>query len=90
MPDHVHLLVQLDSESLNAFVRRLKAGSARLLNQHIGSSGRFWQAGFHDHALRREESIIGAARYVVANSLRAGLVERMGEYSFWDAVWLDV
>jgi len=28
------------------------------------------------------------ARYIVANPLRAGLVERLGDYPLWDAVWL--
>jgi putative transposase len=28
------------------------------------------------------------ARYIVANPLRAGLVERLGDYPHWDAVWL--
>jgi hypothetical protein len=28
------------------------------------------------------------ARYIVANPLRAGLVEHLGDYPHWDAVWL--
>jgi len=28
------------------------------------------------------------ARYIVANPLRAGLVERIGDYPLWDATWL--
>ena len=28
------------------------------------------------------------ARYVVANPLRAGLVEKLGDYPLWDAVWV--
>jgi hypothetical protein len=28
------------------------------------------------------------ARYIVANPLRAGLVEHLGDYPLWDAVWL--
>jgi len=49
---------------------------------------RIWQDGFHDHALRQEEDLAEVARYIVANPLRAGLVERVGDYSHWDAVWL--
>jgi hypothetical protein len=30
-----------------------------------------------------------AARYVVANPLRAGLAQSLGHYSHWDAVWLE-
>ncbi|NJC47919.1 UNVERIFIED_ORG: hypothetical protein GGR78_001170 [Xanthomonas campestris] len=28
------------------------------------------------------------ARYLIANPLRAELVERVGDYPFWDAIWL--
>ncbi|MBB5859537.1 hypothetical protein GGR69_001194 [Xanthomonas arboricola] len=28
------------------------------------------------------------ARYLIANPLRAGLVARVGDYPFWDAIWL--
>ena len=35
------------------------------------------------------EDLVGVARYIVANPVRAGLVNRVGEYPYWDAVWLD-
>ncbi len=47
-----------------------------------------WQKGFHDRALRREEDLVTVARYVVANPLRAGLVEKLGDYPLWDAIWV--
>jgi REP element-mobilizing transposase RayT len=47
-----------------------------------------WQNGFHDHALRQEEDLAEVARYIVANPLRAGLVERLGDYPHWHAIWL--
>jgi hypothetical protein len=28
------------------------------------------------------------ARYIIANPLRAGLVDRIGDYPLWDAMWL--
>jgi len=28
------------------------------------------------------------ARYIVMNPKRAGLVERVGDYPHWDAIWL--
>ena len=28
------------------------------------------------------------ARYIIANPLRAGLVEHIGQYPLWDAIWL--
>ncbi len=84
MPDHVHWLVQLqDGASLGEVVRRFKARVSIVLGARV------WQRGFHDHALRSEEDIVAVARYVVANPMRAGLVERVGDYAHWDAVWLD-
>ncbi|MBC8651623.1 transposase [Pseudomonas sp. MTM4] len=82
MPDHLHWLLELRQESLSRLVGRVKSISAR----HIG--GRIWQDGFHDRALRKDEDLQAMARYVVANPLRAGLVERIGDYPHWDAVWL--
>lgn len=82
MPDHLHRLLQLKQGSLSSLVGRVKSISARRLG------GQVWQEGFHDHALRQEEDLVALARYVVANPLRAGLVERLGDYPHWDAIWL--
>ena len=63
-------------------MRRYKARVSVTLGQRI------WQRGFHDHALRAEEDIIDAARYIVANPLRAGLCQKIGDYPYWNAQWL--
>ena len=83
MPDHVHWLLQLEARvSLSKLVGAVKAVTAHALG------GRVWQAGFHDHALRQEDDLVETARYIVANPLRAGLVQRIGDYPHWDTVWL--
>lgn len=89
MPDHVHWLFELKSGLLSDTVKALKSRSAILFNQHSGCSGPIWQRGFHDHAIRMDEDLRALARYVIANPLRKGLVEDIGQYSLWDAVWLD-
>ena len=90
MPDHLHWLFVLGGERcMEEVIRRLKGRSARALNAAAGRTGRVWQPGFHDHGVRREEDLRVLARYVVANPLRAGLVERLADYPLWDAVWLD-
>ncbi len=90
MPDHLHWLLSLGSPiSLSSIVENVKSHSARRINRRRCSAGKpVWQRGFHDHALRREESVIDVARYIVANPVRAGLVGRVGDYPLWDAVWL--
>lgn len=88
MPDHLHWLVQLRSGTLQEQVQGLKSRSAIAVNALSNSSGQLWQKGFHDHALRKEEDVQAVARYVVANPLRAGLVEKLADYPFWNATWL--
>jgi len=90
MPDHLHWLFSLNSNrSLQQVVSNIKRRSALRINQYYNQAGTaVWQAGFHDYALRKEEEIKDVARYIVANPLRAGLVDKIGDYPFWDAVWL--
>jgi REP element-mobilizing transposase RayT len=83
MPDHVHWLVRLRPQgTLAEAARRYKA----LVSLALGE--RVWQRGFHDHALRDDEDLRIVARYIVANPLRAGLVDDIGAYPHWDAIWL--
>ena len=88
MPDHFHWLVVLQRSSLDQLMCRTKSLSTRAINQATGRTGRRWQQGYHDHALRNEEDLKRVARYVIANPLRAGLVKRVGDYPLWDAIWL--
>ncbi|WP_155312116.1 transposase [Desulfosarcina ovata] len=53
----------------------------------FGRNGALWARAYHDHALRSDEDLKTVARYIIGNPVRAGLVERVGDYSFWDAVW---
>ncbi|PKI14769.1 REP-associated tyrosine transposase [Colwellia sp. 12G3] len=89
MPDHLHWLFQLTSEnSLSKVIQTLKGRSARVINQHDEGMGFSWQRGFYDHAIRTEESLLAVSRYIVANPLRARLVANVGDYPFWDSVYL--
>jgi REP element-mobilizing transposase RayT len=89
MPDHLHWLVQpCEDTLLDSLMRTVKCVSSRHINMQLNRCGRLWQPGYHDHALRREEDLVATARYLVANPLRAGLVQHIGDYPLWDAVWL--
>ena len=88
MPDHLHWVFVLNHSLISEVVRRLKGKSAYAINRHRRCHSKIWQKGFHDHAIRKDEDIKAIARYIIANPLRAGLVENIGDYPFWDAVWL--
>ena len=83
MPDHLHWLLALGTgAALSNVMRDVKAVSARRIGRAV------WQKGFHDRAVRSEESLVDVARYVIQNPVRAGLVRRVGAYPHWDAVWV--
>ena len=89
MPDHAHWLIELsEHDALSAVVNRIKSASARHANRVLHRKGALWSAAYHDHALREEDDLPDTARYVVANPLRAGLVTSLGDYPFWNAIWL--
>ncbi|CAI8828991.1 REP-associated tyrosine transposase [Pseudomonas sp. IT-P218] len=88
MPDHFHWLIELRQGSLGGLVQRTKSLTTKAVKQSTGRTTSLWQRGFHDRALRREEDLVKMARYVVANPLRAGLVEKLGDYPLWDAIWV--
>ena len=89
MPDHLHWLFVLQNARLPDLVGQMKQAAASKINRLYDQLGPpVWQPGFHDRLLRQEEDIVDIARYIVANPLRAGLVVRVGDYPYWDAVWL--
>ncbi|AZD18010.1 transposase [Pseudomonas chlororaphis] len=88
MPDHLHWLFELRDRSLGKVMCRFKSRSSLQINQHFGCQGRLWQKGYHDRALRKEEDLKAIARYIILNPVRAGLVQRPGDYPLWDAIWL--
>jgi REP element-mobilizing transposase RayT len=89
MPDHAHWLIELGAhDPLAQVVGRLKSASARAANPVLCRHGALWAPAYYDHALRDEEDLRAVARYLVGNPVRAGLVERVGDYPFWNAVWL--
>lgn len=89
MPDHWHGLIELgDMDTLSALVGRIKGAMARSVNIATSRQGALWDTGFHDHGIHCDEDVVDIARYIVCNPLRASLVDRMGDYPFWDAVWI--
>ena len=89
MPDHWHGLIELKATStLSGTVQKLKSNTARRLRLEHPAIGSVWEKGFHDRAIRSDEGVLNLARYVVRNPVRAELVGRIGDYPYWNAVWL--
>jgi REP element-mobilizing transposase RayT len=89
MPDHWHGLIELgEGHDLRRVMQRFKSRSSFEVTRASGGIGPVWARGYHDHAMRADADIRRAARYLIANPIRAGLAGSAGAYPFWDAVWL--
>ncbi len=87
MPDHAHLILTpaTDLEGrrihpLHEIMRLIKSHSARLINEQFGHAGRIWQQESFDHVLRSSESLDAKVAYILANPVRAGLVNVQEDY----------
>lgn len=89
MPDHFHGLLKLNNEaSLAEVVKDIKGRSAFVLNKQFHLQGKCWQPAYYDRALRRAQDRRAIARYIIANPLRAKLVSSIGDYPYWNAVYI--
>ena len=87
MPDHLHFIAQLCSESLAELMRTLKGHTAREINRLLSRKGPLWQPQYHDHAIRKDEVLKEVTLYCLHNPVRAGLVSDFRDYPYWYCRW---
>ena len=87
MPDHFHFIAELHSGTLAKLMHSLKSYTARKINVLLNRRGRFWQAQYHDHAIRKDEVLNEVVVYCLNNPVRSGLVKDFHEYPYWYCRW---
>ena len=87
MPDHLHLIVAPRNGNLIDPINGWKRYTGTRLRKD-GLDGPFWQRGFYDHALRKEEDLRKAAEYIMHNPVRAGLVKNWKDYPYLWHRWM--
>jgi putative transposase len=82
MPDHVHLLVEAQSDNSDClhFISRAKQYSG--FQYARASQGQLWQRYGFEHVLRDDEVALAVARYIIDNPVRAGIVDDPRDYPF--------
>lgn len=82
MPDHLHLLIEMESESSDClrFISRAKQFSGFHFERAFGI--RLWQRYGYERVLRDDENSLLVARYILANPVRAALAARSEDYEF--------
>jgi REP element-mobilizing transposase RayT len=84
MPDHLHVLLSLTEDyqkKLQDWVSAFKRYTAKITSQSFGIKP-LWQRNFYDHIVRKEESLLKIAEYIVNNPVRKGMVSNWEEYPY--------
>ena len=82
MPDHLHLLVEGDSDDSDCrrFIKSSKQYSRFYYSKACAQQ--LWQRYGYERVLRNDEATLDVARYILNNPLRAGLVGDVREHPF--------
>ena len=82
MPDHVHMVLSPSNTcDIITFVGRFKNLVLRTTWTHE-EMGSFWQRSFWDHFVRDDQDLRQLVDYVLANPVRAGLVQEWSQYPY--------
>ena len=89
---HVHFLLRNNegrSDHLLEDIGNYKSYVATQANRVLVRTGTFWAREGFDHWCRDEAKVIGAARYICANPIKAGLVQTWTDWPWTRCVdWL--
>jgi len=89
MPDHLHILIKgAEDADLKGFVRHFKQMSGYYFKNKYGVN--LWHLSYYDHVIRNDEEIKTAARYILENPVRKGLVKDFRGYPFSGSFEFDI
>ena len=74
MPNHVHLLIK-PLKKLASVMHTIKGSSAKLINEIMGKSGKFWANDYYDRAIRNEKHFEIVYEYIKNNPVKLGEAE---------------
>jgi putative transposase len=80
MPDHIHILIESNSDSNLPDIVRLYKGR---MTPYMRKSGLNWEAGYFDRRLRAEDSVGAVMRYMLMNPYRKHLINDKCGWPFW-------
>jgi len=83
MPDHVHLLIEVDGDmTIEKAMQLIKGRFSHRLSHEFGYKGDVWQRGFTEVQVLGRESLEQHRRYIAENPVKARLVDAAEQYPF--------
>ena len=80
MPNHYHLVVEAVRDAISSALQELNGVYAQGFNQRHGRWGHLFGERFSAWVIRSETHLLNTCRYVMANPVRAGLCQAVGEW----------
>ncbi len=88
MPNHFHLVLWPRGDGdLSRWMQWLMTAHVRRYHRHYRTSGHVWQGRFRAFPIQQDAHLLTVLRYVERNPLRAGLVERVQDWSWSSLRW---
>jgi putative transposase len=75
MPNHYHLVLEIDAPTLSSGLQQLNGSYAQAFNRRHGLSGHLFQGRFHSAPVETDSHLLELARYVPLNPVRARLCD---------------
>jgi len=82
MPNHFHLVIELEEATLSRGMQRLNGIYAQRFNLRHGLTGHVFQGRFYSELVETEVHLIQLARYVMLNPVRARLCDHPAAWSW--------
>lgn len=83
MPNHVHLLMQVEKANvLSSIMRSLNLSYTLYFNFKYQKVGHLWQDRFKSRIIEKNEYLLECMKYIEENPLRASLVKSIDKYNW--------
>jgi REP element-mobilizing transposase RayT len=89
MPNHVHVLFQVDVTPMTEILESWKKHTAGKANRLLNRRGKFWQSDYWDTFMRDRTHERTSCRYIETNPSKAGLVVEPGQWAWSSARFRD-
>ena len=82
MDNHVHLVLKAKFDQLSLAMKKLNVKFAMTYNSKEHNSGHVFQDRFKSQAIESDDYLLQVIRYVHNNPVKAGMVEKVGDYKW--------
>lgn len=82
MPNHFHLVLEVEQGDLPKGMHGLQMSYAKAVNQELGRVGPLFQGTYHARAVDTDEQLLHLTRYLHLNPVRAGLVKQPDQWPY--------